>query len=220
VTYQNLPLALSVFARAREYVLSRNLLAEIEWQRSRVPLEFGETDLLRETSWVILCCGFREAVVRRTFDYISLSFCDWESASSIVAAAGSCRTSALEAINNPRKIDAIVDAARLVNHIGFKRLKRQIIRQPFLELQRFSFIGPVTSRHLAKNLGFQVAKPDRHLVRLCRTVGFADPQELCQSIAYAVGEGVNVVDLILWRYAADGLRFSASPNDARGGHAV
>jgi hypothetical protein len=204
---QNFRLALNVFERAREYTVTANLLAEVEWQRSRTPLEFTETDLLRETSWVILCCGFREATVRRAFDHISLSFCDWESAGSIVTAASACRAGALASINNPRKIDAIIYAARVVETMGFEELKEQIVRQPLLELQRFPFIGPVTSCHLAKNLGFQIAKPDRHLVRLCQAVGFSDPQQLCSSIAETVGEAINVVDLILWRYAADGFSF-------------
>jgi hypothetical protein len=204
---RNVRLALNIFERAREYTASANLLAEVEWQRSRTPLEFTEADLLRETSWVILCCGFREATVRHAFDHISLSFCDWESAASIVTAASACRASALSSINNPRKIDAIIDSARIIETIGFQNLKERIVQQPLLELQRFPFIGRVTSCHLAKNLGFQIAKPDRHLVRLCQAVGFIDPQQLCTFIAETVGEAVNVVDLILWRYAADGFSF-------------
>jgi hypothetical protein len=201
----NLNLALETFGRAREYVRSSNLLWEAEWQRTRRPSQFTESDLLREAAWVILCSGFREAVVRRSFDYISLSFCDWESAGAIVASASACRASALALMRNAKKMDAIVTVARRIENLGFARLKRRILRDPIVELQEFPFIGPVTSLHLAKNLGFEVAKPDRHLVRMARTLGFRDAQELCESIGRACDEAVHVVDIVLWRYAANGL---------------
>ena len=200
----NLELAVKTFARAREYVASSNLSGEVEWQRTRRISQFTETDLLREAAWVILCSGFREAIVRRLFDKISLSFCDWESARSIVASASACRANALASIRNAKKIDAILGVARRVDCIGFGPLRGRILQEPIAELQQFPFIGPVTSWHLAKNLGFEVAKPDRHLVRLARTLGFGNAQELCGSIALAVDEAVHVVDIVLWRYAANG----------------
>lgn len=202
----NLELALGAFARAKEYVVSSNLLAEVEWQRTRSFSQFTEPDLLREAAWVILCSGFREALVRRAFDHISLSFCDWESARAIVSSARACRANALASIRNSRKIDAIIEVAHVVDSTGFVRLRRRILKEPILELQQFPFIGPVTAWHLAKNLGFEVAKPDRHLVRLARKLGFDGVQELCSSIAEAIDEAVPVVDIVLWRYAADGFR--------------
>ena len=60
----------------------------------------------------------------------------------------------------------------------------------------------VTCWHLAKNLGFQVAKPDRHLIRISKKAGFATPNDLCAAVAEVTGEPINVVDLVLWRYAA------------------
>lgn len=199
----DLELALKTFDLAREYIASRDLTWEREWQRNLHVAQFTETDLIREAAWVILCTGFREAIVRRKFDHISLSFCDWESARSILDSARACRASALASIKNARKIDAIIEVARMVDAVGFSRLREDILRDPTAELRKLPFIGPVTCWHLAKNLGFQVAKPDRHLVRLCSALGFLDVQELCRSVAEAVGETVQVVDITLWRYAAD-----------------
>src|SRR5713226_5541406 len=156
----NLELALRTFAKAREHVAYTNRLWEVEWQRTRRASQFTETDLLREAAWVILCSGFREAIVRRRFDYISLSFCDWETAGSIVKSAGACRASALASLGNAKKMDAIVGVAERIYRVGFVRLKQRILSEPINELRKFPFIGPVTSWHLAKNLGFEVAKPD------------------------------------------------------------
>jgi hypothetical protein len=202
---RNLNLALELFERACAY-FERNerLKAEIDWQRRATPESFNESDLLREAAWVILCGGFRESVVRRKFNYISLCFCDWECSELIITSAPVCRAGALAAIGNARKIDAIVGVARKVNDWGFVRFKSEILCNPIASLRKLPFIGPITVWHLAKNLGFRVAKPDRHLARLSRFLGFADAHELCDVIAQSVCEGINVVDLVLWRYAADG----------------
>jgi len=199
----NLETAVQLFTKAREHVASAGKLGEVEWQRTRNPQAFTESDLLRESAWVILCSGFREAIVRRVFDKVSLSFCDWESAAVILGSARECRAGALASIRNTRKIDAILGVAQRVDEQGFFRLKKRILQDPILELQEFRFIGPVTSWHLAKNLGFDCAKPDRHLARIALALGFSDVHQLCKCIASAVEETVSVVDIILWRYSAD-----------------
>jgi hypothetical protein len=152
---------------------------------------------------VILCTGFREAIVRQVFDHVSLSFCDWESSEAIIASIPVCRSAAMASFRNGRKLDAIVMIARQIDQVGFESLKSRILKDPVLELSALPHIGPVTAWHLAKNLGFDAAKPDRHLVRLCNRLGFADVHELCGAIAAVTGQTVGVVDIVLWRYLAD-----------------
>ena len=200
----DIELALATFQRAREAVAQTVLSREIAWQRATRPGHFTETDLLREAAWVILCGGFREATVRRIFNYVSLCFFDWESASEIAEVGTDCVAAASTVFNHPRKLSAIVDVAQRVAHLGFAEIKNRIIGEPVIELRHFSYIGKVTAWHLAKNLGFDVAKPDRHLVRLAQVHGFADAHALCAALSQATGEPVRVVDLILWRYAAGG----------------
>jgi endonuclease III len=194
--------ALGTFAKAFAYVEAAGFLAEVEWQNSRHFSEFTESDLLREAAWVILCGGFREAVVRRVFDHISLSFFDWESSAAIVGSASVCHSVAMGSFRNRRKLDAIVMVADRIDKMGFETLKSRILDDPIQELRMLPHIGPITSWHLAKNLGFDAAKPDRHLVRLCDRLGFSDVQELCGSVAAATGNAICVVDIILWRYLA------------------
>jgi len=66
-------------------------------------------------------------------------------------------------------------------------------------LSLLPFIGPVTKYHLARNLGLDTAKPDRHLTRLAEHFDFPDVQSMCEALASKVGERIGVVDLILWR---------------------
>ena len=81
-------------------------------------------------------------------------------------------------------------------------IRDRIEEKPLETLSEFPYIGPVTVYHLAKNLGFPVAKPDRHLVRIANVVGRASPAELCDELSLATGDPVQLVDLVLWRYAS------------------
>jgi hypothetical protein len=199
----DLQTALVVFETAWKHINISDLDVELEWQRSLQFEAFTETDLLRETAWVILCSGFKESIVRRAFDYISLCFCDWESAELIVEHRVSCYSAAMASFRNERKLNAIVQSAQRISRVGFEVLKNEILLSPLEELKLFPQIGPITVLHLAKNLGLNVAKPDRHLARLSQQLGYRCASDLCEDISIATGEQVNVVDLALWRYLAD-----------------
>ena len=151
----------------------------------------------------MLCSGFREATVRRVFDHVSLCFCDWESADSIQRHAGVCLSSARASFRHEAKLRAIIECARLIAQSGFSNWKACILENPLLQLQRLPYIGPITVLHLAKNLGLDVAKPDRHLVRVSQSCGYRRARDLVEALATVNGEEVKVVDLILWRYMAD-----------------
>jgi hypothetical protein len=64
------------------------------------------------------------------------------------------------------------------------------------------WIGGITSYHLAKNFGAQVAKPDVHLQRLADRHS-TTCQELCETLAERTGFKVATIDLILWRACAE-----------------
>ena len=68
-------------------------------------------------------------------------------------------------------------------------------------LKTFDFIGDTTCYHLAKNIGLNFAKPDRHLLRISKIIGFDSPHALCKLISDYVADKIQVVDLVLWRYA-------------------
>jgi len=195
-----------IFQSASAYVVQAGLLSELAWQRRVSFHEFTESDLLRESAWVVLCSGFREQIVRHVFDYISLCFCDWESAEAIAEADPACRIAALASFGNRSKINAIARIAFHVRRVGFDRFKKNVLSDPIVELQRLPYIGPITVFHLAKNLGLDVSKPDRHLARLADQLGFSNTRHLCTEIARITGEQQKVVDLVIWRYLANSRR--------------
>lgn len=75
-------------------------------------------------------------------------------------------------------------------------------------LRGLPWIGDITSYHLAKNLGADVAKPDVHMERLARQ-DRTDTHKLCARLARQTGYRIATIDTVLWRACADGLLNSA-----------
>lgn len=67
-------------------------------------------------------------------------------------------------------------------------------------LETLPWIGPITKYHLARNLGIDCCKPDRHLVRLAEQFKFKDPNEMCDHLAKKFGERIGTIDVVLWRH--------------------
>lgn len=190
-----------VYELAKREVKMRGYSDEVVWQASQDFEGVSESDLLKESAWVILCSGFRESVIRKKFSYLSLCFCDWQSAKEIVACKDVCRDTSLKSFGHKGKIEAILQVAELVVEKGFAKLKQEIKRSPLESLKQIPYIGNVTAWHLAKNLGIPVAKPDRHLVRLANIMGYHDVQRFCGDVAEISGDAIQVVDIVFWRYA-------------------
>lgn len=200
-------MAPSEYALAMFYLDAKSVLIntgfedEIEWQFALPFQELSETDFLREAAWVVFSSGFREAVVRQKFQQISGAFLNWKSATAIHQGRRECRKAALATFNNRRKVNAVLTIARFVSHHGFEYSKRKIDEGGVEFLMQLPYIGPITAFHLAKNIGLDVAKPDRHLVRAARAAGFQSVVDFCSTIHRIVGDPIAVVDSVVWRYA-------------------
>jgi hypothetical protein len=190
------------YQNAKEAVIRAGFRNEISWQESVKFDNVTESEFLREHAWVTLSAGMRERVIRNLFQAISSSFCDFESAGIIMDNESRCRYLALKHFNNPRKIDAIILTAQKISSMGFNNFKESLYLNPLKMLRSLPFIGPVTCYHLAKNIGLQVAKPDRHLTRLANHAGYNDVQVFCEDISLKTGDSVPVVDIVLWRFAS------------------
>lgn len=69
--------------------------------------------------------------------------------------------------------------------------------------QSLPWIGGITKYHLAKNLGVDVAKPDRWLERLAGAEGAT--VALCERLARETGDRIATVDVVLWRACVEGV---------------
>jgi hypothetical protein len=191
----------ALYLTAKEAVIGAGFHQEIDWQTDLLFESCNECDFLREAAWVVLSSGFRESVLRRKFPMIAEAFLDWRSAHAISVQQTSCRRRAISVFAHERKIDAIIAIAVEVFKTGFPDIKKRIENEGVGFLQTFPYIGPVTACHLAKNLGLNIAKPDRHLVRAAQFAGISSPQKMCEIIHEVVGDSVAVIDIVIWRYA-------------------
>jgi hypothetical protein len=186
---------------AKEYVIAEGYAYELDQQAALLGRPLRESDFLREAAWVILSSGFRESSVRRLFPSITTSFHGWSSANFIAPRISECRRNALRVFAHAKKINAICTIIITVNNVGFRMVRESIRDEGLQYLMRFPFVGPVTGLHLLKNIGFDVAKPDRHLSNIARCTGYSSVSELCLTIHAATGDDVSEIDTVLWRYA-------------------
>jgi len=190
-----------LYLRVKAEVIDAGFASEIDWQDCVGRSPYTETDLLREAAWVILSSGMREAVIRRKFPGVSNAFLNWKSADAIVRSSAKCRQRALRVFRHRPKVAAIIAVARRIKDVGFACFSMDLLERGPSMLQELPYFGPATSLHLAKNLGLDVAKPDRHLVRMARSLHCEDAASLCERISAVIGDRVAVVDLVMWRFA-------------------
>lgn len=192
---------LTKYLFAKTIVIDEGYSDEIQWQNELHFENIDESTFLKELGWVILTSGMKTEVISNRFCKISECFCNWVSAREIVRNSESCLSRALRIFNHKMKITAIISAAEKIAKIGFAKLKHVIENDPVNTLRMFKFIGPVTAFHLAKNIGISIAKPDRHLQRIAHLEGYDDVQKFCRDIAEMSGDKIQVIDVVLWRYA-------------------
>jgi hypothetical protein len=189
------------YLQAKKTVFAAGYGNEILSGVERRVCSISEADFLREAAWVILSVGMRESVVRQKFEGISSSFKDWSSSKSISEDAEECVRQAFSQFQHVGKIGAILFLCKYMNAVGFHEWCPSAFQDPIKSFQEFPFIGPAAASHLAKNLGFDVAKADRHLVRLASHHGYESVDEFCNHIASSVGDSVTTVDTVLWRFS-------------------
>lgn len=156
---------------------------EIDWIANIQPCD-TVNDFVGETIWVILNSGMKEQIARMIYNRIKTAWREGKPTSS--------------AFGHKGKVAAI-DEVR-ANGISLLRQYRQS-EDKLTFLQTIPFIGGITKYHLAKNLGHDVIKPDRHLVRIAKENNFTDCFEMCNKISLETGDKVSMIDMVIWRSA-------------------
>lgn len=158
-----------------------------------------------EMAWVILNSGMRYTVIAKKWPAFMAAFDGFRSYRSFKTWLpyddDAARERALGVFNSKPKVNAIISNGDMMMDDGWEVVRDAIKGGGVLYLQRYAYIGPVTCFHLAKNIGLDVCKPDRHLVRMAAVAGYDNPHTMCAAISEASGDPVRVVDLVLWRYA-------------------
>ena len=144
-------------------------------------------DFFSEFMWVVLSSGMKNQVARLIEGRI---FEAWR--------VGCATSTAFRHVGKVKAIDYVKE-----NRVEV--FTQYLCADDKLEyLKSLPWIGDITKYHLAKNLGTDVVKPDRHLVRIARKYSVSC-FELCQRLADLTGLRVAAVDQVLWRAGNLGL---------------
>jgi hypothetical protein len=173
--------SLSDYTSLRYQVANAGYADEIEWANN-IP-ECPDCYAFRdEYCWTVINSGMKEQVARLIWNRIKAARADGFSTAT--------------AFRHKQKVSAI-DA--MFEHCAerFNEWKQSTDRLTYL--RGLPFIGPITIWHFAKNLGMDVAKPDRHLVRIAGSIEAVMP--LCRELHELSGDKIAGVDTVLWRAA-------------------
>lgn len=170
---------ISFFNTAKEYCISKGYEWEINSKRDISFENIKSEDFLWKYIFVVISSGMKNQVAEKIFNKFR-------------------NTLNLNDIGHEGKRKAIATAMEKYSD-WFSELQKSEDKLTFLDT--LPFIGKITKYHLARNLGIDVAKPDRHLVRLAKRFGYDDVQKMCKEISDKTGERIGVVDEILWRYS-------------------
>jgi hypothetical protein len=164
----------------KQQIIEAGYRQDVEWATNLTPCQ-NALDFFIEYSFVVVNSGMKAQIARPIFE-------------RILGALGDRRPIS-EVFGHKGKVAAI-------NHVWenqkevFRSYTEAEDKLTFLE--GLPWIGKITKYHLAKNLGADVCKPDRHLVRVANFYQ-TTPEELCQNISEKTGDSVALIDLVIWR---------------------
>lgn len=178
---------LNTYIDLKEILINRGYASEIDWCEAVELCDNAETFAL-EAIWVIINGGMKNQVAEIIYKRVLEAIVSKQSISSAFKHPGKSRA-----------IQIIIQSKEIL-YLNFIKSNDKIeYLQSYLP-----WIGKITKYHLARNLGLDVCKPDRHLVRIAENYN-TTPHDLCKKISDAVGDRIGTVDVVLWRAANLGL---------------
>jgi 3-methyladenine DNA glycosylase/8-oxoguanine DNA glycosylase len=154
-----------------------------------------------EYIWCVYTAGFSAKVITKIFPALMSAYGgppddDGFGKSPIVSWEAVMKINA-----NRRRFRSVIKCQGILSGYGWPEFNRRYL-QYVDDMEKLPGIGRVTKYHLARNLGFDVVKPDLHLERLRKWYGFTSSLQMCEMLAHMYEERLGVVDFVLWAYCA------------------
>ena len=167
---------------AKKVCISEGFKEEIQLVEERKFDQINSTYFFREYSWVVISSGISNKAATSVFHKLM-------------------ETRNIDVVKHPGKNKALKKADCDYLKWFFHLQKCKTDKERIEYLRTLPYMGPATSLHLARNLGIDVAKPDRHLVKIANHFGYGhtDVQTMCEHISKQMGERVGTIDIVLWR---------------------
>ncbi|MCL0059925.1 hypothetical protein M1O20_05555 [Dehalococcoidia bacterium] len=179
------------FTAARKYL--EEIGYDTKWVYEVSPESISPKYFFEQYIWVVYACNFQVKILEQLEGDLYRAYGDYETFDE------TRRVAVLGVINNIRKWNAVYNTAIKLQYLGWHDFKKTYLTG-IDSMTALKFIGPVTKFHLARNLGFDKCKPDRHMCRLKESFGYNSVDEMCRYLAKRYGLQVKEIDLILWKY--------------------
>jgi hypothetical protein len=170
------------FIRAESRVESAGYADEIKWVKNIPPFETCTPErFFEQYIWCVLNLGVREQTMRDEYNQFM-------------------KTLDVNIIHNRFKKKKQAAAQLAIDNFMRWYGELKCAKDPVAYLQTLPLIGKTTKWHLARNIGIDCVKPDRHLLRLAAFYNYPSPTSLVKEIQVIAPEyKLGVIDLILWR---------------------
>jgi len=168
------------YNKIKKTIIDKGYENEIMWINN-IPNPVDKDLFFREYSWVVINSGMKNTVAEKIFRNF------WNNNSPDFST-----------INHLNKNKAL---KKVYNKLDFYFRHFIESKNKLMFLESLPHIGNITKYHLARNLGLNYAKPDRHLVRISSLFKYSNVQEFCNKLSILTDDPIGVVDLVLWRFA-------------------
>ncbi len=173
------------YNKIKEAIIEKGYESDINWINS-IPNPIDKELFFREYSWVVINSGMNNKIAQKIYkNFWNNGYPDFS------------------AIRHPNKNKALKKVYTKLD-LYFRHYTSS--KNKLMFLKSLPHIGDITKYHLARNLGLNYAKPDRHLVRILSLFKYPNVQEFCKNLSILTHDPIGLVDLVLWRFA------TVSPN--------
>jgi len=170
----------SYYNKIKMMIIDKGYENELIWI-NKIPNHVDKILFFKEYSWVVINSGMKNSVAEKIFKNF------WNNGALDFSA-----------INHPNKNKAM---KKVFERLDFYFLHFTKSKNKLMYLKTLPHIGDITKYHLARNLGLDYAKPDRHLVRISNLLEYTNVQEFCKALSNLTNDPIGLVDLVLWRFA-------------------
>jgi len=168
------------YNHAKKVCISEGFGEEIQLVEERKFDQINSTYFFREYAWVVISSGISN-----------------KAAISVFTKLMEARN--IGVVKHPGKNKALKKADCDYLEWFFHLQKCKTDEDKIKFIQTLPYMGPATSFHLARNLGIDCAKPDRHLVKIANHFGHDDVQTMCSDISKETDDRIGTIDIVLWR---------------------
>lgn len=163
----------------KDKVIKAGHADDIDWAEEIKPCRDAES-FLTNYIWIICNSGMKYEIAKIIYEKILNAIIEKRDIASVFNHKGKCNAIKKVMANRSSLFSSYLMA-----------------EDKLLFLKTLPYIGPITKYHLARDLGLDVCKPDRHLQRIA-SIYHTTPHELCSRLARETSDRIGTIDITLW----------------------